>query len=275
MKRFLSLLAIVAVILSFSLVTLAFEDEATITLTSNLPATVEPGQTVNLEFYFDAGADLEVNGAFAGVRIYYPSELTLTGLADGGYGIFQNFPDKTDGDKKYIYFNGETEDTFVVKSSSVAMTATFTVPSDAANGTTYTFETIGKSNNLDDMNDGGMATIASATFTTTVKSGEEVFEPTYEGVKAADGSVTEGFAAGSKVATVFAKATGNLAAGEYGIVFGGHKYVGADDVLDGNYWVIRLYDPDGNILDFSKEYDCQIFVGETTTDADYQTATKN
>ena len=102
---------------------------------------------------------------------------------------------------------------------------------------------------------------------------EEEFEATYEGVKAADGSVTEGFASGSKVATVFAKAETALTAGTYGIVFGGQKYVGAGDVAEGKYWVIRLYDPSGNILT-GGSYTCQKFVGEAVEAVDYKLETK-
>ena len=88
---------------------------------------------------------------------------------------------------------------------------------------------------------------------------EEVFDDSFEGFVNDNGDVVEtGFEKGN-VATVFAKATENLAAESYGVWFGGCKYVGKLPVDNGEYWVIKLYDPDGILNTTEGYYDCEIF----------------
>ncbi len=99
---------------------------------------------------------------------------------------------------------------------------------------------------------------------------EEVFDDSFEGFVNDNGEVVDtGFEKGN-VATVFAKATEALAAESYGIWFGGCKYVGKLPVDNGEYWVIKLYDPN-SVLDSNEDYACKIFVGNSiiNEDADY------
>ena len=97
---------------------------------------------------------------------------------------------------------------------------------------------------------------------------EEEFDDSFEGFVDDKGEVVgTGFETGN-VATVFAKATEALAAESYGIWFGGCKYVGKLPVDNGEYWVIKLYDPDG-VLDSNETYECEIFTPAGKVAKDY------
>lgn len=257
-KRIIAFICIAVMMLSIS--AFAFEADIYPLKIKASKATVAPGETFTLTFYADGVTSAKTASYIGGTIEYCTDEFTVANVGEQ--------PSFVGGLIERAYYKDNAVSILIDALSDVTTDANgviasfnVTVADDLAEGN-YTFE-------MYDMYYESDAVPAGTDYyedilTITVTGGEEEFDLSYEGVKAEDGTVSEGFASGSKVATVFAKnETGSeLAAESYGIVFGGQKYVGAAPVAAGKYWVIKLYDPTSTIL-VGTSYKYQTFTGDS------------
>lgn len=287
MKNLKRVIAFICIsMLMFSFAVCAVEDNEQINFNYKLSAgtSIKAGEEFTLTFFADNKSGNETLAYVTNVLLFKSDEFAFVSStakaaedfdpsgsanhADVGYTAGKMLTDDVSAGAEYSYASLFTvtfkaADTLVAGNYTIGMEQACVMD---ANGTASNYE-------------GAESTYKTITITVASGEEEEEFDLSYEGFLVEDGGkpVTGGFENGAQVATVFAKAEKDLAAGEYGIIFGNCKYFGAAPVKKDAYWVIKLYDPD-NVLDSSKNYNCKTFTpdGEKeATNCSIETIVKN